>query len=82
VELVACPYFTTSLYDMTEEVSCDYSELDSFVIFVCLEGACRLIDNEKNAITLHVGETVLFPATTQAITVTPDKVVKLLETYI
>ena len=32
VELVACPYFTTSLYDMTEEISCDYSELDSFVI--------------------------------------------------
>ncbi|KAA6344493.1 Mannose-6-phosphate isomerase ManA, partial [termite gut metagenome] len=82
VKLVACPYFTTSLYDMTEEVSCDYSELDSFVIFVCLEGACRLIDNEKNAITLHAGETVLLPATTQTITVTPDKIVKLLETYI
>ncbi|KAA6338568.1 Mannose-6-phosphate isomerase ManA [termite gut metagenome] len=82
VELVACPYFTTSLYDMTEEVSCDYSELDSFVIFVCVEGACRLIDNEKNVMTLHVGETVLLPATTQTITVTPEKAVKLLETYI
>ncbi|KAA6322482.1 Mannose-6-phosphate isomerase ManA [termite gut metagenome] len=82
VELVACPYFTTSLYDMTEEVSCDYSELDSFVIFVCMEGACRLIDNEKNVITLHAGETVLLPATTQAITITPNHVVKLLETYI
>lgn len=34
IELVACPYFTTSLYDMTEEITCDYSELDSFVIFV------------------------------------------------
>lgn len=32
VELVASPYFTTSLYDMTEEITCDYSELDSFVI--------------------------------------------------
>ena len=41
VELVACPYFTTSLYDMTEEISCDYSELDSFVIFICMEGACK-----------------------------------------
>lgn len=40
IELVACPYFTTSLYDMTEEITCDYSELDSFVIFVCVEGSC------------------------------------------
>lgn len=27
VELVACPYFTTSVYDMSEQISCDYSEL-------------------------------------------------------
>jgi mannose-6-phosphate isomerase len=82
VELVACPYFTTSLYDMTEEISCDYSELDSFVIIVCMEGACRLVDNEKNTITLRVGETVLLPAATQTVTITPNKAVKLLETYI
>ncbi|KAA6320779.1 Mannose-6-phosphate isomerase ManA, partial [termite gut metagenome] len=82
VELAACPYFTTSIYDMTEEISCDYSELDSFVIFICIEGACKLTDNEKNVITLHAGETVLLPATTQTITVTPDDTVKLLETYI
>ena len=31
VEMVASPYFTTSVYDMTEEITCDYSELDSFV---------------------------------------------------
>ncbi|KAA6342757.1 Mannose-6-phosphate isomerase ManA [termite gut metagenome] len=82
VELVACPYFTTSVYDMTEEISCDYSELDSFVIFICIEGACKLTDNEKNVITFHAGETVLLPATTQTITITPDDTVKLLETYI
>ena len=43
VELVACTYFTTSLYDMTEEISCDYSELDSFVIFICMEGSCTTV---------------------------------------
>ncbi|WP_044535563.1 type I phosphomannose isomerase catalytic subunit, partial [Bacteroides intestinalis] len=42
VELVASPYFTTSIYDMTEEITCDYSELDSFVIFICVEGACHI----------------------------------------
>ena len=82
VEVVACPYFTTSVYDMTEEISCDYSELDSFVIFICVEGSCRLTDNEKNEISLQAGETVLLPATVQEVTIVPDKAVKLLETYV
>ena len=51
VEIVACPYFTTSVYDMDEELTCDYSELDSFVIFICVEGACRLVDDSKNEIS-------------------------------
>ena len=82
VEVVACPYFTTSVYDMTEEITCDYSELDSFVIFICVEGSCRLTDNENNVISLQAGETVLLPATTQNITIVPDQHVKLLETYV
>lgn len=82
VEVVACPYFTTSVYDMTEEITCDYSELDSFVIFICVEGSCRLTDNENNVISLQAGETVLLPATTQNIMIVPDQHVKLLETYV
>ena len=53
VEMVASPYFTTSIYDMTEEITCDYSELDSFVIFICVEGSCRIIDNEKNEVSVQ-----------------------------
>ena len=83
VELVACPYFTTSLYDMTEEISCDYSELDSFVIFICMEGSCKIVDNEGNELTVNAGESILLPATTQDITITPESAnVKLLETYV
>lgn len=82
VELVACPYFTTSVYDMTEEIGCDYSELDSFVILIAMEGACKIIDGEKNEVTLNAGETVLLPATTQEVTIIPNGKVKLLETYV
>lgn len=83
VELVACPYFTTSLYDMSEEISCDYSELDSFVIFICVEGACNLTDDQGNQIAMKAGETVLFPAITQSVTINPEGgTVKLLETYV
>ena len=83
VEMVASPYFTTSVYDMTEETTCDYSELDSFVIFICVEGSCRLTDDNQNEITLRAGETVLLPAAVQEVTIVPEgQRVKLLETYV
>ena len=83
VELVGCPYFVTSLYDMTEDISCDYSELDSFVILMCIEGACQIVDNEGNKIDMRAGETVLYPATTQGLTISPaGGKVKLLESYV
>ena len=82
IEVVASPNFTTSVYDMTEEITCDYSELDSFVIFICTEGSCKITDDSKNELTLCAGETILLPASTQEVTITPDGRVKLLETYV
>ncbi|MBQ8674581.1 MAG: class I mannose-6-phosphate isomerase [Bacteroides sp.] len=82
VQIVDSPYFTTSVYDMTENITCDYSELDSFVILIGVEGSCRLTDNEGNEVTLAAGETVLLPASTQELTICPEGKVKLLETYV
>ena len=82
VELVACPYFTTSLYDLTEDISCDYSELDSFVIYICMEGACKITDNNGYELDLSAGETILIPAELQEISIHPLPSVKLLETYV
>lgn len=82
VELVACPYFTTSLYDLNETIHCDYSELDSFVILICLEGACKITDKEANTLDLRAGETILIPASTEEVIIEPTEKVKLLETYV
>ena len=82
VEILTTPYFSVSLYDMTEEITCDYSELDSFVIFVCVEGSCRMIDDAENEVTICAGETVLFPAVTQSVSIIPEGKVKLLEAYV
>ena len=82
VELVTCPYFTTSVYDLTENMTMDYSELDSFVIYICMEGAAKVIDNEGNEVSMKAGESVLFPATTQNLQVIPDGQAKFLETYV
>ncbi len=82
VELVSCPYFTTSVYNLTEPMTMDYSELDSFVIYICMKGSCTVTDNEGHSIPLRAGESVLFPATTQNLEVVPDGEVSFLETYV
>ena len=80
VALVECPYFTTAVYDLNEPMTLDYSELDSFVIFIGLKGSGEITDNEGNTTTLCEGETILFPATTREIKVTGN--IKFLETYV
>ena len=80
VKLVECPYFTTSVYDLDEPFTLDYSSLDSFVILICVEGECVLTCDDGEQTTMHVGESLLVPASTQSIVV--DGTVKFLETYV
>ena len=82
VELVSCPYFTTTVYDLTEPMSLDYSELDSFVIYICMEGKATVTDNEGNTVPMQAGESILFPATTKELEVRPEGNAKFLETYV
>ena len=80
VELVSCSYFTTSVYDLTEPMILDYSDLDSFVIFVGLKGEGEITDAEGNTISFRAGESVLLPAT--ATTVKVSGTIKFLESYV
>ena len=80
VNMVNCPFFTTSVYDLDEPMTLDYSELDSFVILIGIKGEGILKDNEGNEVTLREGESILYPATTETITVSGP--IKFLETYI
>ena len=80
VSLVQCPYFSTAVYDLDEPMTLDYSELDSFVILIGLNGEATLTDNEGNTTTLRAGESLLVPATTETLKV--DGTLKFLETYV
>jgi mannose-6-phosphate isomerase len=82
VEVVSCPYFTTSVYDLNEPMTVDYSELDSFVIYICLEGKCNITDEQGHTCTLNKGESVLIPAATQEIKIDVIEPVKFLETFV
>ena len=77
--LVECPYFNTAVYDLTEPMSIDYSELDSFVILIGLEGEGSLtIDGET--VSFKAGESILIPATARE--VSTQGAMKFLETYV
>ena len=80
VRLVSCPYFTTSVYDIDQPVTLDYSSLDSFVILIALEGSATLTDENGEQTSLNAGETVLLPATASSVRV--EGCVKFLESYI
>lgn len=82
VELVSCPYFTTSLYDLTEALTIDYSALDSFVVVICVEGKGTICDDSGNEMPIHQGETVLLPATVKSLRAVPGGSLKMLTSYI
>jgi mannose-6-phosphate isomerase len=81
VELVSCRYFTTSVYDLTLPYARDLSEIDSFVVVMCLEGEGSLqVDGETVAV--RQGETVLIPASADDLCLIPESSMKVLTSYI
>ncbi|RIH65251.1 mannose-6-phosphate isomerase [Mariniphaga sediminis] len=81
-EIVHCEYFTTNVLHFSEEVEKDYHLLDSFIVYMNLEGRFS-IEFENGEEVIEKGETVLVPAsleTFRLVPLTPD--VKTLEVYI
>jgi len=82
VELVSCKYFTTNLLELTTTIEKDYNKLDSFVIYICLDGELQL-ETESGSEPVQKGETVLIPASIENVVLKPTSAsVKLLEVYI
>lgn len=82
VELAKCKYFTTNVLELNKSIEKDYNQLDSFVIYICLEGEL-LIETESGSETVQKGETILIPAAIESVQLNPTTAsVKLLEVYI
>lgn len=79
-QLVSCPLFTTAVYDLTEPMTLDYSELDSFVILIALKGEGSILTESGETFTFREGESILLPATTETVKVEGN--IKFLETFV
>jgi mannose-6-phosphate isomerase len=82
--LVNSPFFTTSLIQLDQALAKDYSELDSFVIYVCVGGSVTIVhDGETEPqVTISQGEAILLPASIDRVDIIPSSDSKLLEVYI
>lgn len=78
-QMQSCPYFASSVLSVNGEMVRPYVELDSFVIYICLEGKADLVW-EKGRETIKKGETMLIPAEIDEITFEGDA--KIIEVYI
>lgn len=81
VELVSCPYFTTNLLQYTENTDRNYSENDSFVIHICIEGSYTIKHNTET-LDVNLGDCVLLPATIKQVEMQTENGFKILESYI
>lgn len=82
VELARSKYFTTNLLDLDKPMVRNMAELDSFFVYICMEGSAMLTDNKGNKLPVHQGQTVLIPADTETVAITPSPAVKFMETFI
>jgi len=79
--IVKCEYFTTNIIEFNKPIQKDYNNIDSFVIYMCLEGNVSICYNEKIE-TLKIGETILIPAELKELVLKPKNSAKILEIYI
>jgi len=81
LEIVSCEFFNASLIDFNEVLARDYNMFDSFVIYLCIEGAF-IIRWEGKSERVTKGETVLLPALITDVTLIPQPEARILEIYI
>lgn len=85
VGLIDCPLFTTNLIAPTKVFHADYSELDSFVVMMCMEGGAIITehgaDGEERR-SIEQGGTVLIPATTKGVDIEPVGKCRMLEVFL
>jgi mannose-6-phosphate isomerase len=79
--LADSPFFTTNLFEIDRPATKDYAALDSFVIYVCVEGKGEVRSGDVIT-SLATGEVMLLPATMEEVSIVPDPNMKILEVYI
>ncbi|MFN0049231.1 MAG: type I phosphomannose isomerase catalytic subunit [Cytophagales bacterium] len=79
--LITCQYFQTNRIHFDTNSKRDYSHLDSFVIYVCVDGSFKLKTKNYNLI-VKKGDSILLPAEIKQVELIPIGTAKLLEAWV
>jgi mannose-6-phosphate isomerase len=82
VRVADCPYFTTQYIEFDQPVDKDYNFIDSFVIYMCMEGRVDIHYPGGVAETIQKGDTIMIPAALKELSLIPQEKSILLEIYI
>jgi len=80
-QVVTCPYFTTNILPIKGKKEVFFSEKDSFIIYMCVEGEVTFFYENQQEI-VGKGETILIPACIDKVEIVSENSSELLETYI
>lgn len=81
-QLATCKYFTTNKLSFNKTFARDYNFIDSFVVYICTEGAFKIVYGNGETLQVNTGETVLLPADMKNVMLKPEPFSTILETYI
>jgi len=81
VNTVECPYFNTNLIHFDKQVEKDFNFIDSFVIYICVDGQVEISYRNNEKVRIEKGESILIPAEIKNLVLNPLKESKLLEVY-
>jgi mannose-6-phosphate isomerase len=81
LELVNCEFFNTSIISFNSRIKKDYYSIDSFVVYICIEGEFLIRWDETQEKVIK-GETILLPAMIKEVILEPITETRLLEIFI
>ena len=79
--IVHSPFFVTNIIDFNQSVEKIYTDMGSFVIYICLSGKAKIFYPNGEE-TIQTGECILMPADIEKAIFQPNTQCKMLETYI
>ncbi len=81
INLVSCEFFDTNLIRFDRSINREYYDIDSFVVYICIEGDLLICWDECSE-SVSKGETVLLPAMIKEVTLEPSEEARILEIFI
>lgn len=80
--MVDCNYFTTNYFPISQITDKEYTDIDSFIIYICLSGGFAVEYDDNKRVSCNSGETILIPANLKMLRIIPTGKTEILEVFI